>query len=84
MNKNQKHHESIIPGVGVRVIKTKRYPKGDVELALKKLKKEVKVSGKIQELRDRKEFKSKKQLQRKQRERARYFQQLESKALKNS
>ena len=84
MNKNQKHHESIIPGVGVKVIKTKRYPKGDVELALKKLKKEVKVSGKIQELRDRKEFKSKKQLQRKQRERARYFQQLESKALKDS
>ena len=84
MNKNQKHHESIIPGVGVRVIKTKRYPKGDLELALKKLKKEVKFSGKIQELRDRREFKSKKQIQRRQKERARYFQQQESKALRNS
>jgi len=84
MNKNQKHHESIIPGVGVRVVKTKRYPKGDLELALKKLKKEVKFSGKIQELRDRKEFKSKKQIQRRQKERARYFQQQESKALRNS
>jgi ribosomal protein S21 len=84
MSKNKKHHESIIPGVGVRVIKTKRYPEGDIELALKKLKKEVKVSGKIQELRDRQEFTSKKQIQRRQRERARFFQQLESKDLRNS
>ena len=84
MNKNKKHHESIIPGVGVRVIKTKRHPKGDLELALKKLKKEVKSSGKIQQLRDRKEFISKKTIQRRQRERARYFQQQESKTLRNS
>ena len=84
MNKNKKHHESVIPGVGVRVIKTKRHPNGDIELALKKLKKEVKSSGKIQELRDRREFTSKKQIQRKQKERARFFQQQESKSLRNS
>jgi ribosomal protein S21 len=84
MNKNRKHHESVLPGVGVRVIKTKRNPNGDIELALRKLKKEVKVSGKLQELRDRREFTSKKQIQRRQRERARFFQQLESKELRNS
>ena len=84
MNKNQKHHESILPGVGVRVVGTKRHPKGDIEFALKKFKKEVKSSGKLQELKDRRHFVPKKDIQRDQRDRARYFQQLESKELRNS
>ena len=50
MSKKTKRQQSILPGaeVGVRVIKTKRNPNGDIELALRSLKKELKVSGKIQ------------------------------------
>ena len=66
MNKSQKHHQSILPGVGVKVVKTKRHPDGDIELALRKFKKEVKDSGKIQNLKDRRQFVSKKTKQRKQ------------------
>ena len=84
MNKNQKHHQSVCPGVAVRVVKTKRHPKGDVEFALKKFKKEIKSSGRLQELKDRREFTPKKAIQRAQKSRARYFQQQESKKLKNS
>jgi len=84
MNKNQKHHESITPGVGVKVIKTKRHPNGDIEFALKKFKKEVKSSGKLQRLKELREFTPKKDIQRQQKDRARYFQQMESKELRNS
>ena len=84
MNKNQKHHESIIPGIGVSVVKTKRNPNGDIEFALKKFKKEVKSSGKLTNLRERRHFISKKDIQRDQKDRARFFQQLESKELRNS
>ena len=84
MNKNQKHHESITPGVGVRVVKNKRYPNGDIEFALKKLKKEVKSSGKLIKLKELQQFTSKKDIQRRQKDRARYFQQQASKELRNS
>jgi len=84
MNKNQKHHQSITPGVGVQVIKTKRFPKGDIEFALRKLKKEIKSSGKLQQLKDGRYFVPKSETKRKQVERARYFQQQESKGLINS
>tara|TARA_R100001443_G_scaffold112793_1_gene126749 strand:+ start:89 stop:343 length:255 start_codon:yes stop_codon:yes gene_type:complete len=84
MNKNHKDHLSITPGVGVKVVKTKRNPNGDIELALRKLKKEIKDSGKIQKLKDNRAFVSKKDKQRKLVERARYFQQVASKELSNS
>ena len=86
MNKKNKRQQSALPGaeVGVRVIKTKRCPNGDIELALRSLKKELKASGKIQRLRSLQQYESKKSIQRKQKERARYFQQQESKALRNS
>ena len=84
MNKNQKHHESITPGVGVRVVKNKRYPNGDIEFALKKLKKEVKSSGKLIKLKELQQFTSKKEIQRRQKDRARYFQQQASKELRSS
>jgi ribosomal protein S21 len=85
-NKKSKREMSILPGaeVGVRVIKTKRNPKGDIELALKSLKKELKSSGKMQRLKDTRYFVPKKETQRKQKERARYFQQQSSKELINS
>ena len=84
MNKNQKHHQSITPGIGVQVIKTKRHPKGDIEFALKKFKKEIKSSGKLQQLRDKRYFVPKSETKRKQVERARYFQQQDSKNLLSS
>ena len=86
MSKNNKRHQSTLPGaeVGVRVIKTKRNPNGDIELALKSLKKELKASGKMQRLKDKQQFRSKKDIQREQKDRARYFQQQESKELRNS
>ena len=85
-NKKSTREMSILPGaeVGVRVVKTKRRPNGDIELALRSLKKELKVSGKMQRLKDNRYFISKKTIQRKQRERARYFQQQESIELRNS
>ena len=51
-NKKSKREMSILPGaeVGVRVVKTKRKPNGDIELALKSLKKELKVSGEVNQL----------------------------------
>ena len=68
MNKKTKRQQSILPGaeVGVRVIKTKRHPKGDIELALKSLKKELKASGKMHKLKEKQEFTSKKTIQRRQ------------------
>ena len=86
MSKKTKRQQSILPGaeVGVRVVKTKRHPNGDIELALKSLKKELKASGKLQKLKDKQEFTSKKTIERKQRERARYFQQMSSKELLRS
>ena len=86
MSKNNKRQQSILPGVetGVRVIKTKRHPNGDIESALKSLKKELKVTKRIDTLRDRRFFVPKAQKRRIQKERARYFQQQESKELRNS
>ncbi len=86
MNKKTKRQQSALPGaeVGVRVIKTKRNPNGDIELALKSLKKELKASGKLARLKEKQQFTSKKTIQRRQKERARFFQQLESKELLSS
>ena len=86
--KRSKRELSILPGaaVGVKVIEKKIKDKngkirvvGDINLALKKFKKELKASGKLQELKDRRYFIPKSQLKRVQKERACYFQQIESK-----
>tara|TARA_R100001377_G_C3156653_1_gene98256 strand:- start:178 stop:438 length:261 start_codon:yes stop_codon:yes gene_type:complete len=86
MSKINKRQQSQLPGaeVGVRVIKTKRHPKGDIESALKSLKKELKASGKMDQLKELQQFESKADIKRKQKDRARYFQQMESKELRNS
>ena len=48
-----KRQKSILPGaLGVRVVKTKQYPKGDINFALRSFKKDLKESGKLQELRE--------------------------------
>ena len=80
MNKKMKRQKSILPGaLGVRVIKTKQHPKGDINFALRSFKKELKQSGKLQELRERRYFIPKSAKKREQMKRAKYFQQLESK-----
>ena len=58
MNKKMKRLKTMLPGiaVGVRVIKTKQHPNGDINYALRSFKKELKVSGRMQELRDRRDF----------------------------
>ena len=75
MNKKMKRQKSILPGaLGVRVIKTKHHPKGDINFALRSFKKELKESGKMQELRDRRYFVPKSAKKREQMKRAKYFQ----------
>ena len=57
MNKRMKRQKSILPGaLGVRVVKTKQHPKGDINFALRSFKKDLKESGKLQELRERRYF----------------------------
>ena len=78
MSKQSKHQKSIVPGAGVavKVLPTKQYPKGDINFALKSFKRELKESGKIQNLKDRKEFISKSQKRREEINRAKYYQWL--------
>ena len=70
--------KSELPGaVGVKVVKTKNQPKGDINYALRSFKKEMKASGRLQELRERRYFVPKSQRRRVQLERAKYFQWVE-------
>ena len=78
MNKRMKRQKSILPGaLGVRVVKTKQYPKGDINFALRSFKKDLKESGKLQELRERRYFTPKSAKRREQLKRAKYFQWVE-------
>ena len=79
MSKQSKHQKSIVPGagVGIKVLSTKIYPKGDINFALKMFKRELKESGKIQELKDRRHFISKSQKRREELNSAKYYQWLD-------
>jgi len=79
MSKQSKHQKSIVPGAGVavKVLPTKQYPKGDINFALKAFKRELKESGKIQELKDRRHFISKSQKRREEINSAKYYQWLD-------
>jgi len=77
------HEQSILPGIGVGVkvpyVKGKDgRQKGLIDLALKKFKREVKESGKLFELRDRRHFVPKSEKLRKQKEKAVFQQYLDS------
>ena len=79
MNKKTKRQKSILPGAtGVRVVKTKGNPNGDIGFALKLFKKELKETGRLQELRERRYFTPKSEKRRVQIQRAKYFQKMES------
>ena len=70
-----KRLKSILPGaVGVRVIKTKQHPNGDINFALRSFKKELKESGKLIELRERRYYVPKSAKKREMMKRAKYFQ----------
>jgi len=73
MSKQQK---SIVPGAGVavKVLSTKQYPKGDINYALKSFKRELKESGKMEDLKNRRHFVSKSQKRKEEIDRAKYYQ----------
>jgi len=78
MNKKMKRQKSILPGaLGVKVVKTKQQPRGDINFALRSFKKELKQSGKLQELRERRYFVPKSAKKREMMKRAKYFQWVE-------
>ncbi|MBC8301825.1 MAG: 30S ribosomal protein S21 [Pelagibacterales bacterium] len=90
--KKSRRELSILPGanIGVRVIKRTRKDRKtgkieeyyDINQALKSFKKEVKESGILLELKERTFFVPKSVKKRKQKERACFFQQLNSNELK--
>jgi len=79
MSKQIKHFKSIVPGAGVavKVLPTKQYPKGDINYALKSFKRELKESGKMEELKNRRHFVSKGQKRKEEVDRAKYYQWLD-------
>ena len=80
MNKHEKRQKSILPGaVGVKVVQTKQHPRGDISLALRSFKKEVKESGKMEELRERRYFVPPSAKKREMMKRAIFFQWVEEK-----
>jgi ribosomal protein S21 len=75
MNKKQKQHQSIYPGVGlgVKVVGT---TKEDLSFALKTFKRKVKSSGILEKVKSRQEFVKKSVEQRMELINARFFQKL--------
>jgi len=79
MSKQSKHQKSIVPGAGVavKVLPTKQYPKGDINFALKSFKRELKESGKMEDLKNRRHFISKSERRREELNSAKYYQWLD-------
>ena len=71
--------KTAVPGAGVavKVLPTKTYPKGDINFALKSFKRELKESGKMEDLKNRRHFVSKGQKRKLEVDRAKYFQWLD-------
>ena len=84
MKKYHKRRQMINPGhsTSVRVLKSKDGRRYELEAAIKEFKRLTKESGKLQEVRDRKEFKSKSLTRREQIQKATYRQQRRSAAIK--
>ena len=79
MSKQSKHFKTIVPGAGVavKVLSTKQYPKGDINFALKSFKRELKESGKMEDLKNRRHFISKSERRREELNSAKYYQWLD-------
>ena len=78
MNKKSKNLDGVIPGhgLGVKVIKTKRRPDGDINQAIGTWKRLVKDAGIIESMRDRKEYQKKSVTRRAELNRAKYIQKI--------
>ena len=75
MTKQEKRFKSILPGgVGIKVVPTKNQPKGDIEQALRSFKKELKDSGKLEELAERRYYIPDSAKRREKMKRARFHQ----------
>lgn len=74
MNKKQKLHQTIVPGnvLGVRVVDR------DIEYALKQFKRQIKKSGILQKIYDRKEFIKPSVIKRAEKSKAAFIQQIRS------
>jgi ribosomal protein S21 len=75
MSKKQKQHQQIVPGnsLAVNVVGTARE---DLTYAIKTWKRKVKMSGVLEYIKDNKEFEKPSVINRKQRQRAYYIQQI--------
>jgi small subunit ribosomal protein S21 len=84
MKKYHKRRKMINPGhsTSVRVPKSKDGQRYELEAAIKEFKRLTKESGKLQEVRERKEFKSKSLTRREQIQKAVYRQQRRSAAIR--
>ncbi len=77
MNKHEKRQKSILTGaVGVKVVRSKFQPDGDITYALRSFKKEMKEYGILDEYKSRRYHIPKSAKKRKMMERAKYFQQV--------
>jgi hypothetical protein len=78
ISKKQKHFKSIIPGceLGVKVVKIG--DRGDISFAMRKWKKALKDSGKLEILKERQEYVPASVTKRIAREKARFLAQRES------
>jgi len=75
MNKHEKRQKSILTGAtGVKVVRSKFQPDGDIAHALRSFKKDVKESGVLDEYKSRRYHIPKSEKNRKKMELARYMQ----------
>ena len=76
---SKKNLKTVIPGSGVaiKVLPTKQYPKGNINFALKSFKRDLKESGKLEQIKNRRFFISKGQKRKEEVDRAKYYQWLD-------
>jgi|TARA_R110001592_G_scaffold54505_1_gene166781 ribosomal protein S21 len=75
MNKHEKRQKSILTGAtGVKVVRSKFHPEGDITYALRSFKKEIKECGILDEFKSRRYHIPKSAKHREKMERAKYFQ----------
>ena len=80
ISKKQRHFKSILPGceLGFKVVRANNSERGDISFALRKWKKALKDSGKLEILKERQEYIPPSVTNRVARERARFIAQRES------
>jgi len=79
MSREDKSIKSIVPGnaLAARVQKSKRFPNGDITRAIGKWKKSLKDSGKLESLKENKEFVKPSVVKRRELNKAKYIQYIQ-------